>query len=387
MCGTWAAAALAVVAAGCGDTTADGGTLEGEPTDPAPTGGSRPADDLIRLPATPLDAVGLEIPPDCPTPWLPAYDETEDDYPFPDPSTARRLALIGSAAERHDSGAGMDADTDGDGAPDEHPESAEGGAAFGLRRSDGDLVLAVPDGSVGAPGGRSRAGDLDGDGRDEVLVYVDDGTSPSYPLHVVPGTTPAGRHDPRVVGTRLPFDTTQGVMPVGDLDGDDRDDLAMPGPDGGFVVVGGPTIVAAAGGALPAGSAAYRLPGAPVTVLPLGDPARPVPLVAATPDAVGAHPPHRPARRAGLRPRRGADRDRDQFPAVAPGGRGQAAPPAGDPGDAQRHLRGRLEPRCPLRRVDAPGVVGGRGPTGVTPSAPLHARCPGRDSNPHAPKS
>jgi len=291
---------LAVVAGGCGDT-ADGDSVQAgpgpgqqapngvettaAPTDPAPTVDARPADGPAPLPATPLDAVGLEIPPGCPTPWPPLYGETEDNYPSPDPSTARRQALLASAELRYGSADGWDADTDGDGAPDRLLESVEDGTAFGLHRSDGDLVLAVPGGSVGAPGGRSRAGDLDGDGRDEVLVYVADGTNGSYPLHVVPGAVPAGRHNPRVVGTRLPFDTTALVLPVDDLDGDGRDDLAMPGADGGFLIVGGATVLAAAGGALPAGAPAHRFPGAPVAVLPLGDPARPVPLVQANPGA------------------------------------------------------------------------------------------------------
>src|SRR3546814_7520109 len=106
----------------------------------------------------------------------------------------------------------------------------------------GELRLARAGGSVGSPGGQTWLGDLDGDGHDEVIVYVT--TLPTegdldplvYDLVIVPGSTDPGTHDPADVGVRLPFGVSgPPVIPVGDHDGDGADDVATYGDLGGTV--------------------------------------------------------------------------------------------------------------------------------------------------------
>ena len=142
-------------------------------------------------------------------------------------------------------------DTDGDGVADVALEGVDDGAAFALARGDGELVLAVAGGSVGAPGGASWAGDLDGDGRDELLVFVADGSGAAdHPLYVVPGAIPAGRHDPRAVGARLPAFAGMPAAPLGDVDGDGNQDLLLPRSSDELMVVSGTIIMDALGGAV-----------------------------------------------------------------------------------------------------------------------------------------
>src|SRR3546814_16822544 len=96
----------------------------------------------------------------------------------------------------------------------------------------GELRLARAGGSVGSPGGQTWLGDLDGDGHDEVIVYVT--TLPTagdldplvYALVIVPGSTDPGTPDPPDVGVRLPFGVSgTPVIPVGDHDVDGDDDV------------------------------------------------------------------------------------------------------------------------------------------------------------------
>lgn len=197
----------------------------------------------------PLADIGLSIPSDCPTPWLPVYAQDEQTYPVSVPPTESRPSG-GTPIPDLESLRLQTPDSDGDGAPDEQLDGVEDGRAYALRRGDGDLVLAVDGGVVGVAGGASWVGDLDGDGRDEILVWVAEGDGVEYPLFVVPGSTPAGRHDPRLVGAQLPASSGMPVAGTGDLDGDGAGDLLLPRADTELMVVSGTIIMDALGGAV-----------------------------------------------------------------------------------------------------------------------------------------
>jgi len=225
----------------------------------------------------PLADIGLSIPADCPTPWLPVYAQDETTYPVSVPPAEVRPSG-GTPIPDLETLRLQIPDSDGDGTPDEQLEGIDEDRTFALRRGDGDLVLAVDGGTVGAAGGASWVGDLDGDDRDEVLVFVAEGDRLDYPLYVVPGSTPAGRHDPRSVGVRLPATAGQPVSGTGDLDGDGVGDLLLPRADTELMVVGGTIIMDALGGAVANDvEPLVTLPGDVRSTLLLGD-ARAVPI-------------------------------------------------------------------------------------------------------------
>jgi hypothetical protein len=125
-------------------------------------------------------------------------------------------------------------DSDGDGVADTI-EPTGSGEPLVVHRSSGDLVLTAPAGSTVAWTSEATVdgGDLDGDGRDEVLVATlvvtpDGGATGPYGLYVVPGATPDGTHAVDQVGA-APFgtdpDRSVAVQTAGDVDGDGRDDL------------------------------------------------------------------------------------------------------------------------------------------------------------------
>lgn len=235
---------------GCGtseDLSTTPGTASASSTTAMTT--SQGGDGPPEFPAVPLADIGLSIPAACPTPWLPAYAQDEQFYPVSVPPTEVRPAggtPIDLVERRY-----QPPDTDGDGTPDEQLEGVDEGRSFALRRSSGDLVLATDGAVVGAPGGASWVGDLNGDGRDEVLVFVADSSAETdYPLYVVPGSAPAGRHDPRVVGARLPASAGMPAESIGDVDGDGSGDLLLPGSDETLVVISGVVVMNAVGGEL-----------------------------------------------------------------------------------------------------------------------------------------
>lgn len=112
-------------------------------------------------------------------------------------------------------------DSDGDGVPDTIAAAGANASSASITRGDGTLTIAQEGKTVSPP---ESAGDLDGDGRDELTVRV---RSEGTPLHapfdrfLLAGTTVPGVHDPSDIGLRV----TSNSRPIADQDGDGRGDL------------------------------------------------------------------------------------------------------------------------------------------------------------------
>jgi hypothetical protein len=106
-------------------------------------------------------------------------------------------------------------DSDGDGVADTFPTDG----SVGVIRSDGTVTFESPGNLVSWP---ANAGDLDGDGRDEIWLYVTGPTNALVGTWVVPGTVSPGTHDVSTVGIRINDAIT---TPVADRTGDGIADL------------------------------------------------------------------------------------------------------------------------------------------------------------------
>ncbi len=113
-------------------------------------------------------------------------------------------------------------DTDGDGKPD----GIASGNSSKVEITRGDGVVTLLPGKqhkyIGLAGARPQAGDLDGDGRDEVIIGVEQGHQ-----YLLPGTTEPGTYDIADVAIDLGALPNAG-RPVGDQNGDGSNDLAFP---------------------------------------------------------------------------------------------------------------------------------------------------------------
>jgi hypothetical protein len=253
--------AMVLLAAACGEPEEVGRRVDdGSPTtsspdvtttSPVPSGGAAPS----------LESLGLSIPQDCPVPWGPVYAQSEVHYPDTLPTSEARPERgesLDVLARRFDP-----PDTDGDGTADVVGDTATTGETVVISRTDGDLVLAADGGTIGTPGGVTWIGDLDGDGRDELAVFssAEEPADGGYPIYVVAGSTPNGRHDPAAVGVRLPVSSGAWLLPAGDQNGDGNDDLLMAAGDAGRVVDGPQVMAPGPGGVLDGVPAA--VPGTP----------------------------------------------------------------------------------------------------------------------------
>jgi hypothetical protein len=119
-------------------------------------------------------------------------------------------------------------DMDGDGIPDEIVRGTPEAPELRVRRGDGELVL-VPSAGDFLSANPLAIGDLDGDGRHELLVRTfTTGDDPDWreTMYIVPGTTAPGTHAIADVG--IVVDVIPVELAIGDQDGDGADDLVVP---------------------------------------------------------------------------------------------------------------------------------------------------------------
>jgi len=177
--------------------------------------------------------VGLDTAT-CAQPWLPVYvhGTPPEVGPTPDWPTNEVPPPAGPSIDVAARGGQMP-DTVGDGVPDAITNDDANGTVVD-NRSSGQLVLTTT-GTVMIQFTNLWIGDLDGDGRDELLVLVQPTSGPTHYV-VVPGATPNGTHDADAVGIGGAITQFTGV---GDQNGDGRDDVLS-----GTAVLSGAAVMA-----------------------------------------------------------------------------------------------------------------------------------------------
>jgi hypothetical protein len=144
---------------------------------------------------------------------------------------------------------GIAFDTDADGAEDTI-EPADGSPVRKLtvHRGSGDLVLSgdptISAGSAVILGPPISIGDSDGDGRSEVAVTTYDASGAASGFYLVPGSTPDGKHEPAEVGIRLLAGSPARSVAAGDVDGDGADDVVIGDGSGRSFVLSGRDVTA-----------------------------------------------------------------------------------------------------------------------------------------------
>ncbi len=199
--------------------------------------------------------------PDCGEPMAPtAHAQIYSSGEELPPTSGTDVFRSGWARTRLD----LQVDTDGDGVRDEQLPRDVGTDPVALRRGDG-VVTFVTSRPHSEAGSLLGLGDLDGDGRDEIAVTVEDvsaGYGGLVETRIVPGSTPAGEVDVSSVGTPVPGSL---LATAGQVDGLAVDELLLTtfGPS---LEAGAPTAVvtrSALAAAVGGGAVApeLRLPG------------------------------------------------------------------------------------------------------------------------------
>ncbi len=167
-------------------------------------------------------------------------------------------------------------DTDGD---DNDDRIAESGDHLDIVRGDG-LVRLVSSGLTALPfyDARFTPGDLDGDGREDFLVYfwrsgTDEGQWFAVSGSVAPGTHPIDEVGVRLPVSRLYSDAGQPALhaSVTSYSGGPAADFVVRGPGGEGLVDGSALLEPGPGGSLATFPIAIALPGEPRGQLDLGD--------------------------------------------------------------------------------------------------------------------
>ena len=160
-------------------------------------------------------------------------------------------------------------DTDGDGKPD----VIGSGDIKKVQITRGDGVITLSPGDqhkyIYLTGYGPQPGDLDGDGRDELIIGVDQ----QGEQYLLPGTTAPGTYD--LPDVAIHFDgLSSSSRPVGDQNGDGSNDVAFPGEiapgKGGWAVYAGKDLLApGAGGNLTAPPPVAKYSGENLIAAPL----------------------------------------------------------------------------------------------------------------------
>lgn len=187
----------------------------------------------------------------CEPPYLPMYGlrgipstDGETAQVYPDEPVERPDLDRGTYL--HDDA--VDLDSDGDGTTDE----VESGDPLRITRGDGVVELGAVTGAnfLGPASLELSDGDLDGDGRDELIVSSNPAGAGSRPRYfVVPGTTAVGSHDLADVAIELPST----ALVVGDQgEGSGEDVLVQTSETGGSLVSGDDLMAVGPGGSVAA---------------------------------------------------------------------------------------------------------------------------------------
>jgi hypothetical protein len=197
-------------------------------------------------PTSPRQAVGCQQPYQ---PWFSAKT-------YPEPADVPELGpSIGIDTSKPD--------TDGDGTPDTIVDAGSGGTYEHLTITRGDGVVEITPGThdyVYLNGYGPPPGDLDGDGRDELIIGVDQ----QGEQYILPGTTAPGTHAIDEAGIST-GGRTQGNDPVGDQDGDGGDDVIYRTASGFEVLSGAELMAPGPGGTVGALSPIATYDGTDVT--------------------------------------------------------------------------------------------------------------------------
>lgn len=256
--------AAALVLGGCGveQDTASGDDAP-SPTERSATAPSTPASSTDA--ATPSDGpvdrpVELVLLCDEPTPPIQSVDQYSGSAETLDELAGADRIVAPSAAAPPDS--------DGDGVPDEIVAKERFDDPAVVVRGDGRLELTQP----GMASFISGVDDLDGDGRDELVVVMEDAESTesgtTVRAYLVPGSTPPGTHDPAEVGVRL----ATGVFSTDDRDGDGVPELIEHAFTGPTRVFSGAAVIALGPGGDATGlEPMFGLPGVLQAVADLGE--------------------------------------------------------------------------------------------------------------------
>lgn len=184
----------------------------------------------------------------CAPPYLPIYGQLARDGQgtqiYPDQPVV--APVVAGTDLRYFGAHGPDRlDTDGDGAPDTlEIDGSTGEQAIVITRGDGVVRVALAGHQLGTAG---PVGDLDGDGRDEVYFLARPTSSGADLLFILPGTTSPGTYQATAAGIRLP---AAAIAPVGDQVVGPGEDLVVTEGADVFISAGSGVMATPAGGTL-----------------------------------------------------------------------------------------------------------------------------------------